>query len=197
MAERIYGNTELLIGAGTRSAKNAKKKKGELSKKNKEKSWGRERRTGEERARQGCAIRTSAAIKGIRREDALSSGTSRSLIAEGKRGRSSRGAVRDGAFTEKKPSGSLVEIQFSHRTANGSARSWRVRRVRRSRGKRGALARARKRDRATLYRPTIELRRSDGGATVTLISADAELSVLPGFHRETFFYALTPVSQTP
>lgn len=196
MAERIHGNTELLIGAGTRSAKNARKKKGRtFKKKNKEKSRGRERRTGEGRARQGCAIRTSAAIKGIRREDALSSGTSGSLIAEGKRGRSeqSRRSAME-LFTEKKPSGSLVEIQFSHRTANGSARSFGAFDASAGVAASVTLARARKRDRATLYRPTIELRRSDGHID---LGRRGTYSVLPGFHRETFFYALTPFSQTP
>lgn len=48
-----------------------------------------------------CAIRTSAAIKGIRREDALSSGTSGSLIAEGKREGSSRGGSRWSFHREK------------------------------------------------------------------------------------------------
>lgn len=68
-------------------------------------------------------------------------------------------------FTEKKPSGSLVEIQFSHRTANGSARSWRVRRVRRGRGERDACTREKARPSdalSTNNRITAERRRSDG-----------------------------------
>lgn len=54
MAERIYGNTELLIGAGTRSAKNARKK-GRTFKKIK-KNHGDAKR-GREKGERGRALR--------------------------------------------------------------------------------------------------------------------------------------------
>lgn len=64
----------------------------------------------------------------MRREDALSSGTNRGLIAEG--GRGAVEEVCDGAFTEEKPSCSLAE-KSNLVTERLTDRSWRVRRVRR------------------------------------------------------------------
>lgn len=115
-------------------------------------------------ARQGYAIRKSAAIKEMRREDALSSGVERTGGFDSHRERGEerkREAVEevcDGAFTEEKPSCSLVEksnLVTERLTDRASlvARSARPS----SRDERNAT-RVRKRDRATLYRSTIELR---------------------------------------
>lgn len=151
------------LGGETRNAKKERKFKKKIKKNHG--TWGRGRGRGRGRAGlrdpekcgdKGDEARRCALERDEQRLD--SRGGSRELVEE----------VCDGAFTEEKPSCSLVEKSnlVTERLTDRLGRGKRVRRARRIVASGNAI-RARKRDRASLHRSTIELR--VGGPTVTLI----------------------------